>query len=666
MRKKSIVLLIILCLTLSFNFKSLKIRGGEIEYIITNAIEDIEVAGWGFRGVWIKWNVSTIPLGYTVISATAQLYHYHSGVHRNSGDGDATIWRISSQTWAESDSYSDIYNLTIDTEENYTDLTQTNQYVDYNVTEHFNVNLGNNNFSLRIWDPDYAGTEELWDKDDRTYLQYGNNNAYPDDEMCTLISSEGGASMHPKLRVIISTQPPYVGGLGYAFNVEIQPATIIPTDLIGHRIHEEIIYIGLYGFRAMETNDGEYFSIWSKWGGTDQFVIVEFESKYWLYADTLTYEAQATFSGSSETVTVYDYHPTRTTVGTTTGDSPTTSGTHTITDSNWYGGIMQIEARGHGGDAIQEVGEIKIDILTVNFTAISQVYTGERIWNGTEYLEKIWVPVLEPDTNITINNVPENYEIVGVLPDCNYDQVGQTLTLFETSPTIYEISFSTSLTRPDLVTIVLNYYSNITKEPLPANTLNSSYVVAGKEYRIESYTSKFVWDKDDGNPFIRSYDYFGRLLVNQSFEIPEDSIFYVVDVGLQLYRLTVHCNVMATLNITNSLNESYSPTFEVSPENATLIKTLWLYGENLTITTHSNDYGDLTHQLDSSRTSFANFKYRIPVLWKGEREMPRGKSALLSMIEFIFKWLGIAFIGYLAQHYWRKYRLAEKIDRHIL
>lgn len=639
----------------------LPVQAGEVEYTLpTTDIADLYTQ-WApmdhVESAFHKFNASELPLGYSVKTAT--LYVKCQSVV---GSNEWQIWYVDNQDWDENDG--GLMGLSRTNAANYSTSFVVEQWEAFDITSIMQINYaaGLSNFSIYIEESEYPIDPGDYGNAMGTpwHIQIGVSNQSTSLSHWMYYYSHHEVSPNvpanfPYVSVVINTQPPYIGGLGYNFNIEIQPATIVPSAMIGYRSADSAFY---GGFRPMETDDGE-FSVLSSPSTTYQTITLEYHSSYSYYADKLIYDLLYS-GGDNNHVYIFDYDPGETLID----DGTFISGTHTIEDANWLEGRMQVKLRRES--TVSSTLNLKIDQLAINFTTISQTYTGERIWNGTEYLEKIWVPVLEPDTNITIDNVPENYDLVNVLPYCNNSRVGQTLTLFNTAPTTYEIVFSTSLTRPDLVTIVLNYYINGTNEPLPANTLNSSYVVTGTEYRIEPYTSRFIWDKDDGNVTIHSYDYFRRLLVNQSFEIPEDTIFYVIDVGLELYRLTIHCNTMATLNITNSLNESYYPAFEVSPENATLIKTLWLYGENLTVTTHSNDYGDLTHIIDPSITSFANFKYRIPVKWHGERQMPAGQSALYQTIRTIVAASFLGVVGYLVGYYLRKHRIAEKIDKHLL
>jgi len=389
----------------------------------------------------IKFNISNIPTDLTWNNAILRL-----NVLDVLGTGAVEVNAFANQTWTEEDTTISRSGKLYE-EDITTGLSTGTQ--DLIVTNSFNYAYENSytnvSFYITELDNPLAILEVYRAYDDD--LDFGGKDCYPENTASSRQSEMTQATpkaIAPQL-ILTPTAAPSVEEV----TVTVQPATIIPSALIGlgqSRQQESYLEAGIYGFRIMETNDNQYYT-WRMITEKMISITLEFSSRYSAYSDTLTYDL---INGGATTpkIYIYDFNPARTKIaeGTTT-----LTGTHTIEAANWYGGKLQVNPLCTStADANLY---LKIDQLTVNFTAIEQTYPLTTFLDSSDdktELQSLSIPILEPNTNITISGIATSYSLDNILPQCNYtDTISSNgnLVLYNTAATSYTVTFATGKTK---------------------------------------------------------------------------------------------------------------------------------------------------------------------------------------------------------------------------
>jgi hypothetical protein len=141
--------------------------------ILSPPMNDVTI----YSGIWVrdshtylKFKINSIPSGKTILTVKLYLYLNSS---ESGQDNDVQCWRVNSQTWTESDSVADIWNLALTNQKDATSKWTTTGWDYVDVKDGFMVdyNAGNTYTSYRLTDPDYnTYTPNVVDNDYELYI----------------------------------------------------------------------------------------------------------------------------------------------------------------------------------------------------------------------------------------------------------------------------------------------------------------------------------------------------------------------------------------------------------------------------------------------------------------------------------------------------------------
>lgn len=204
------------------------------EYEISNAIADVYIyfypgeAGDFYYDIYIKWNVSTIPKGRTVQSATMYLYFESIGADSD-GDMDAAL--VLNQDWTESTSPQTLHGYSKSDLTSYTGISGTG-YHGFNILQIFQSNYGDDYLSLRIRDPDHPVPVEPNTRQNLAYLLAGKYKAGDEDTRYQITSRTGSSGQYPYLEVVLASIPAGTFQVYYDFPTETDMTSYITPESI--------------------------------------------------------------------------------------------------------------------------------------------------------------------------------------------------------------------------------------------------------------------------------------------------------------------------------------------------------------------------------------------------------------------------------------------------
>jgi hypothetical protein len=199
------------------------VRAHNLSYTIDPAIEDVAydstVGGTANCQSLAKWDVTSIPTGKTVTNATVYLKTETS----DEGDNDVMFFYIANQTWTEDDTAADLDSIVEGANTTFTNtFLSSNTWYSFNVTDFFNTNYGNDNFSVAFEDPDYPSQGGIVGAKLANHLRTGNNLFGEPD--CDIHSKEDGGGIEgPYLVVFLETETPVAS----AANILNEPAYML-------------------------------------------------------------------------------------------------------------------------------------------------------------------------------------------------------------------------------------------------------------------------------------------------------------------------------------------------------------------------------------------------------------------------------------------------------
>ncbi|MAG21907.1 MAG: hypothetical protein CL943_01195 [Candidatus Diapherotrites archaeon] len=106
------------------------------------------------RGVQWKWDISGLPGGATITTASHQLYLASVD---GTMDNDVRLWYIADQSWDESSSYADLQDQeTANQEDSTFSSIEVSTWANVDVTDQLQaaVDNGDSSFTVRMEDPD--------------------------------------------------------------------------------------------------------------------------------------------------------------------------------------------------------------------------------------------------------------------------------------------------------------------------------------------------------------------------------------------------------------------------------------------------------------------------------------------------------------------------------
>lgn len=128
----------------------------------TENLEDVFGVTGGPQGAlidavtWIKFNISSVPLGQAIDDSQFCVYVITSGA---GWDGDVYFANVNNQTWVETDSAAILNSLSISDEETESFFATSTGWDCVNVTTQVIVDYDTNDYSsLKLWDPDHNQT----------------------------------------------------------------------------------------------------------------------------------------------------------------------------------------------------------------------------------------------------------------------------------------------------------------------------------------------------------------------------------------------------------------------------------------------------------------------------------------------------------------------------
>jgi len=179
---------------------------------ITSSSEDVSIydntgAGDGEEYTYIKFNIYSIPSNIVIDSV--YFSYYPTSRDTKNWDNDANIANTNNQIWTESDSVASIWGISTSNEIagidfcNWTDAWQNT--TDIKSIFRVDYDVGNENMTLRLHDPDEVDTPDTTRGADNIYLRIGD---FKGTSECDFDSSEG--TNPPKLYVTYNdTEPEY-------------------------------------------------------------------------------------------------------------------------------------------------------------------------------------------------------------------------------------------------------------------------------------------------------------------------------------------------------------------------------------------------------------------------------------------------------------------------